>query len=465
MPGIRSVLWIGPASGLAASGALDCASLDVTWVPDVGQALSLAPASFDVEVLDAVGCPRSPADVKRLQERPRPAPLLVRLPEPSSACAAELLAAGARDVFLVAPPNGETKQGEPDPGEPDVAPGTALAERIDRLAEQEPWQPHACASGSHPAFAGVIGHSPALREVLALVERARGSNATVLLSGETGSGKEVIARALHQAGPRRTKPFVAVNCAAFPDSLLESELFGHVRGAFTGADRDKPGLFAEANGGTLFLDEIGETSASLQANLLRVLQEREVRPVGSARTRAVDVRVVAASNRCLRDAAARGLFREDLYYRLAVFPIAVPPLRARRDDILPLAEHFLARHGARDGKPGCHLSRPAAHLLLAYDWPGNVRQLENEMQRALALAEPGGLVTPMLLSDAVASIALPIAQGAQAGDTLRANLDRIETWLIRRALEQHGQRRTATARKLGITREGLYKKMKRLGIG
>jgi hypothetical protein len=166
----------------------------------------------------------------------RPAPLLLRVQEPSHACAAELLAAGARDVFLVAPTNEETKDGEPDPGEPDVAPGTALAERIDRLAEQEPWQAPACAA-SHPAFADVIGQSPAVREVLALVERARGSSATVLLSGETGSGKEMIARALHQAGPRRTKPFVAVNCAAFPDSLLESELFGHVRGAFTGADR------------------------------------------------------------------------------------------------------------------------------------------------------------------------------------------------------------------------------------
>jgi Nif-specific regulatory protein len=257
---------------------------------------------------------------------------------------------------------------------------------------------------------------------------------------------------------------VAVNCAAFPDGLLESELFGHVRGAFTGADRDKPGLFLEASGGSLFLDEIGETAPPLQATLLRVLQEREVRPLGSARSRPVDVRVIAATNRDLRDEAARGAFREDLYYRLAVFPITVPPLRARRDDVLPLAEHFLVRHGERDGKPGCRLSHAAAQLLIAHDWPGNVRELDNEMQRALALAPKGGLVTPKHLSPQVAGIALPVQRESRPGDTLRANLDRVEAWLIRRALEQQGGRRAATARKLGITREGLYKKMKRLGI-
>ena len=258
---------------------------------------------------------------------------------------------------------------------------------------------------------------------------------------------------------------MAVNCAAFPDSLLESELFGHVRGAFTGADRNKAGLFSEANGGTLFLDEIGETSPSLQANLLRVLQEREVRPVGSSRSIPLDVRVVAASNRSLRDAAGQGSFREDLYYRLAVFPIHVPPLRARREDILPLAEHFLALHGRREKKQSCLLSREAARLLLTHDWPGNVRELENEMQRALALVDTDSLITPKLLSDAVRDIVDPIRQACRAGDSLRDNLDRIEAWLIQRALEQHGGRRAASAKKLGITREGLYKKMKRLGIG
>ena len=443
---IRSVLWIGPASGLADSGALDCPSLDVTWVPGLSEALSLAPASFDVEILDGDGNDLA-EQVKRLRRSPRRSPVLVRTREPAEA---ELLAAGARGVLAV----GDGPQAIEH-----------LLGRIDELAEDQPW--HSSEHGGtspNPPLAGMIGTSRVMRDVLGLVKRASDSSATVLIGGETGTGKEVIARAVHAAGPRAAKPFVAVNCAAFPDSLLESELFGHVRGAFTGADRDKPGLFSEANGGTVFLDEIGETSPPLQANLLRVLQEREVRPVGSSRSIPLDVRVIAASNRSLRDAAEHGLFRQDLYYRLAVFPITMPPLRARREDILPLAEHFLALHGKREQKPDCRLSRPAAHLLLAHDWPGNVRELENEMQRALALADPASLITPKLLSEAVCDIVSPIQQTCRAGDSLRDNMNRIEAWLIRRALEQHGGRRAASARKLGITREGLYKKMKRLGV-
>jgi Nif-specific regulatory protein len=286
----------------------------------------------------------------------------------------------------------------------------------------------------------------------------------VLVSGETGSGKEVVARATHELGPRRQGPFLAVNCAAFPDSLLDSELFGHTRGSFTGADRDRPGLFEEANGGTLFLDEIGETSGPLQAKLLRVLQEREVRRVGSSRSRKVNVRVVAASNRDLRSEAARGFFRQDLYYRLAVFPIAVPPLRERRGDIGPLAEHFLALHGERERKPGCQLARAARHLLLAHDWPGNVRELENEMQRALALAEAGEDIGPTLLSDHIAGSAEPLETATRPDESLHQSLARVEALLIRRALERNGDSRTVTARELGITREGLHKKMKRLEI-
>ncbi len=452
MHAIRSVLWIGPATGLSESGALDCPTLDVTWVPAVSDALALAPASFDVEILDAVGesAGRPIRDLKRLLEKPHSAPVLVRVPAADAACEKEWREAGAGELLVV------------DDDRPASEDLDALLDRVDRLADERVW-PDA-GRPPEPEMPGVIGRSAAIREVLVLAAHARDSLATVLVSGETGTGKEVIARALHESGPRAARPFVAVNCAAFPDSLLESELFGHVRGAFTGADRDKPGLFAEADGGTLFLDEIGETSGPLQATLLRVLQEREVRPVGSARSRTVDVRVIAATNRDLRDEAARGFFREDLYYRLAVFPITLPPLRTRREDILPLAEHFLERHGQRDGKPGCRLSHAAAHLLLAYDWPGNVRELDNEIQRALALVPPGGIVTPKHLSAWVAGIALPVQRESRPGDTLRANLDRIEAWLIRRALEQQGGRRAVTARKLGITREGLYKKMKRLGI-
>jgi Nif-specific regulatory protein len=292
------------------------------------------------------------------------------------------------------------------------------------------------------------------------------SHATVLLSGETGTGKEVLARAIHEGSPRRRGAFVAVNCAAFPESLLESELFGHVRGAFTGADRTQAGLFVAADGGTLFLDEIGETTPGLQAKLLRALQEREVRPVGGTRARKVDARVIAATNRALAREVERGRFREDLYYRLAVFRIALPPLRERSGDVLPLAEHFLRRHGEREGKPGCHLSREAADLLLAYAWPGNVRELENEMQRALALAEPGEAIALRHLSERLQESLRPLREAvrAEAHESLRAQMARVEAWLIRRALDAHGGRRAATARTLGITREGLYKKMRRFGI-
>ena len=189
-----------------------------------------------------------------------------------------------------------------------------------------------------------------------------------------------------------------------------------------------------------------------------------MRPVGGSRPRPVDVRIVAATNRCLRSEAARGFFRQDLYYRLAVFPIAVPPLRERREDILPLAEHFLSLHGHTEGKHGCRLSSASAHPLLAHDWPGNVRELENEMHRALALARPGELITPKFLSDRITDILEPVAANVRTEETLRENLSRIEAWLIRRSLEEHNGRRAATARKLGVTREGLYKKMKRLNI-
>ncbi len=201
-----------------------------------------------------------------------------------------------------------------------------------------------------------------MRELERLIARAATGMATVLLQGETGTGKEVAARKIHRAGPRRTQPFVALNCAAFPESLLASELFGHRRGAFTGADRDKPGHFALAQGGTLFLDEVAEMSTALQAKLLRVLQEKEILPVGASRPQAMDARVIAATNERLADQVAQGRFREDLYYRLAVFPIDIPPLRKRTADILPLAQHFLQVHGALEGKEDCLFSKTAARL-------------------------------------------------------------------------------------------------------
>jgi len=303
-----------------------------------------------------------------------------------------------------------------------------------------------------------------MREVLALVDRAATSPSTVLLTGETGAGKEVIARELHARSGRAEEPFVAINCAAFPETLLESELFGHVKGAFTGADRAKTGLFEAAGPGTLFLDEIAEMGLPLQAKLLRVLQEREIRPVGGTRVVSIACRIVAATNRVLAEEVRAGHFREDLFYRLNVFPIRVPPLRERRDDILPLARHFLKRHGPREGKPDSHLSLAAGQLLQGYAWPGNVRELENEMLRALMMTTTGELVSPKSLSPRLVEILEPIAQDARPEETLKEALERVEAWMIRRSLANNAGRKARTARKLGLTREGLYKKMKRLGI-
>jgi len=319
----------------------------------------------------------------------------------------------------------------------------------------------ACALAPPPRL---VTASPAMREILDLVDRAAASPSTVLLTGETGAGKEVIARELHGRSDRAEAPFVAINCAAFPETLLESELFGHVKGAFTGADRARTGLFEAAGSGTLFLDEIAEMGLPLQAKLLRVLQEREIRPVGGTRVVAIACRIVAATNRVLADEVHAGHFREDLFYRLNVFPIRIPPLRERREDILPLARHFIARHGPREGKPDCHLSLAAGQLLQSYAWPGNVRELENEILRSLMMTTAGELITPKSLSPRLVEILEPIAQCARPDETLRDALERVEAWMIRRALGNNAGRKARTARKLGLTREGLYKKMKRLGI-
>ena len=303
-----------------------------------------------------------------------------------------------------------------------------------------------------------------LKEVWDLVQLAASSPSTVLLTGETGVGKEVVARQLHARSKREAAPFIPINCAAFPESLLESELFGHLKGSFTGADRNKVGLFEAAENGTLFLDEIAEMGLPLQAKLLRVLQEREVRPVGAIRQIPIRCRIIAATNRLLSERVSAGLFREDLFYRLNVFPIRIPPLRERRLDIMPLAHHFLALHGPRENKRGCHLTLATGQLLEGYGWPGNVRELENEILRALMLTPSGQLITPKMLSPKIVEILEPIAQGARPDETLRQALDRVEAWMIRRALTNNGGRKARTARKLGLTREGLYKKIKRLGI-
>ncbi|UCE86040.1 MAG: sigma 54-interacting transcriptional regulator [Deltaproteobacteria bacterium] len=458
MTPICSILWVGRGDGSACSIVADAPQLDVAWVRDAADALSLPMHGFDAVLLDAADADDALAELRRLTRRPRTPPLLVRVGSESAQREAELRTAGAGEILLRAP--------DADPSEQCasiVACVTALVRDARERLRPTPTRTSARRRAA-PGFEGIIGESAALQALFGLLQRAAGSRATILLTGETGTGKELFARAIHLHGPRRSRSFVPVNCAAFPDTLLESELFGHVRGAFTGADRDKKGLFDAADGGTLFLDEIGETSPALQAKLLRTLQEGEVRPIGGTRVRRLDVRVVAATNRDLRGEVERGRFREDLYYRLSVFPIVVPPLRKRPEDILPLARHFLSLHGRRERKAGCTLSSEARDLLLAYAWPGNVRELENEIQRAVALAEPHQTITPDLLSPRLIGFLEPVQAAARPGDTLRERLGRIEAWLIRRQLDAHGGRRAETARRLGITREGLYKKMKRYGI-
>jgi DNA-binding NtrC family response regulator len=241
--------------------------------------------------------------------------------------------------------------------------------------------------GSKFSFENIVYASPAMRSVLELVKKVAATEASVLIEGESGTGKELIARAIHENSPRRNGSFVAINCGALPEGLLESELFGHVRGAFTGAERNKRGLFEEASGGTIFLDEIGEMSPPLQVKLLRALQEGEVRRVGDNHPVKVSARVVTATNKKLGEEAAKGRFREDLYYRLKVFPILIPPLRDRTEDILPLAEHFLRKAASKMGVKKVRLAPDAAAALKTYAWPGNARELEHAVERSLIMAE------------------------------------------------------------------------------
>ena len=338
-------------------------------------------------------------------------------------------------------------------------------------------EPQQQASGKY----GLIGSSETLDDVFKTIEKVSATPATVLITGESGTGKELVAAALHNHSPRKDKPFIRINCAAIPAALLESELFGYEKGAFTGAVSSKPGRFELADEGTLFLDEIGEIPLEMQVKLLRALQESEFERVGGVTTTHVNVRLIAATNRDLKADIAEGRFREDLFYRLNVVPLALPPLRARTGDIPPLVEHFLDKYNQRLGKaePVTEVLDDAMACLTGYDWPGNIRELENVIERALLFAE-GGIITVDDLPepirspsegdaehDAGASAQRPPEKKTPIGplkEIVRAHTESIEKDLITRALEETGGNVTKAARTLAISRKSLQNKMKELGL-
>jgi two-component system response regulator HydG len=305
---------------------------------------------------------------------------------------------------------------------------------------------------------GIAGGSPAIRETIEMIRRVADSDATVLVTGESGTGKELVARALHRLSPRRDEPFVAVNCAAMPAPLLESELFGHVRGAFTDAKRSRAGLFVQAGAGTIFLDEIGEMPIEMQVKLLRVLQERRVRPVGGDEEVPFEARVVTATNRDLETEVDEKRFREDLFYRINVVAIPVPPLRARAGDILLLAQYFLKRIATRTNKPVQGISGPAARMLMDYDWPGNVRELENCMERAVALCRLDEITVDDLPSKVQEHQSSKIVITTESPGEL-ITLDEMERRYVRQVLNAVGGNKTHAARILGIDRRSLYRRL------
>lgn len=304
----------------------------------------------------------------------------------------------------------------------------------------------------------IVARSKPMRAIFRLIRLVAKSNATILIQGESGTGKELIARAIHRLSPRQDRPFVAIDCASVPETLLESELFGHVRGAFTGAINNKKGLFEEAHGGTLFLDEVAETTPAFQAKLLRVLQENEIRPVGSSKSSRVDVRVIAATNRDLKREVEKGQFREDLFYRVAVVPITIPPLRQRREDIPLLVDHFVKKYCRQNNLEPKRVSLRALKLLMDHPWPGNVRELEHLVQRAVLLS-PGREIEPETLFSTRSSMAEERVTPLQEVISKAAEL--IEREKIKEALQRTRGKRSPAARLLGISRAALYKKLKR----
>ncbi len=317
------------------------------------------------------------------------------------------------------------------------------------------------------SFANIIGNSPAMQNVFRLMQRIVKTDSTVLIMGESGTGKEIVAKSIHFNSPRHDKPFVAVHCGAIPETLLESELFGHAKGAFTGAMKEKMGKFESANRGTIFLDEIGTMPLHLQIKLLRVLQEQEIERVGSNSTVKLDVRVIAATNLSLEEEVKNSRFREDLFYRLNVIPLIVPPLRERREDIVPLTRHFLAKYCREMNRGEMGISRQALESLEGYPWPGNVRELENAVERLVALTESETITLAELPESIVKQNANRLSFSYDLDDTgldFAATISEIETLIISRALARTDHVKARTAALLKMNRTTLVEKMKRLGL-
>ena len=420
----------------------EAAGLELEWGRDLGEAGRAASV--------VISCPGSE---DRAFERLRDAVALSRVApvvvgtRADHRLAVELMRAGAGDYFVL-PAEADRLADHLRAGS-DVARGEVARAEL-AAAERRDFD-----------FSRIVGDSGPMRDALARASRIipRGT-ATVLLTGETGTGKELLAQAIHYNGPRGSGPFVELNCSAIPANLLESELFGHERGAFTDARHAKPGLLEVADGGTLFLDEVGELPFELQGKVLKVLEDKRVRRVGGTRTQEVDIRIIAATNRDLTAEVQAGRFRKDLFYRLSVIPIQLPSLRERGDDILLLVDHFTDSLSDQYGLPRPNLSASTKDRLLTYSWPGNVRELRNAIERALLLSEGGSLEAEHLF---VETIAAPVARGG--GDVLPfpASLEEIELAAVRAMLERSEGNKSAAARRLGISRSRLHRALKRLG--
>jgi DNA-binding NtrC family response regulator len=430
------------------------AGYEVTPVDSAEAALAGDPAAYDVVLADVnLGGIDGIELCKRLRATRPDAIVILITGFPSIEDAVRGMKEGARDYV--------TKPFSPD--ELRLVVGRAIEER-DLRRENATLR-------RELAFGNLVGSSPKMQELFASIEKIARADSTVLLAGESGTGKELVARALHFHGPRATRPFVAVNCGALVGTLLESELFGHVRGAFTGADKAKKGLFVAADGGTLFLDEIGELPLDLQPKLLRALQEGEVKPIGGTGTTRVDVRVIAATNRDLPSAVAAGRFREDLYYRLNVIALSIPPLRERREDIPTLLSHFVARAAEKARRPRPTISDEAVAWLAQQRWPGNVRELKNAVERAVVLG--GDVLQPDdFVTRGAGAIAAPPAPAAAtqaaAGDGdyafSRLSLEELERMHIEKILTMCDGQKARAAAILGINRTTLWKKLRQYGV-